>query len=180
MDKLLIRLLRLVAPGKWAANGGHGPAARREHGFTVIEVIIAMALVALVYAMALPSIGRTRVHMSVHNSKHMVVSSISLARATAMRFGRTAVVRLDADGDRIWVEADTTLEQTGVLDTLGLFDLGGELKVDLKSNRETLCFNGRGIGTRASACPQTGATIIVALKDRADTVRVSSVGRVLQ
>jgi Tfp pilus assembly protein FimT len=149
-------------------------------GFSILELIFALVVTAIVYAVALPMMRSGRLSASVHNSKHVVVSTISLARATAMRYGRPAVVRIDAAGDRIWVETDTTLEGTGAaLDTLGMFDLAEEFEVDMTSNRGTLCFNGRGIGTTSGVCTEAGATIVLSLHERADTVVVSSLGRVL-
>ncbi len=153
---------------------------RSAAGYTIIEIVFALVLVSIVYAIALPSIGRTRISASVHNARHVVVSSVSLARATAMRFGGSAVLRLDAANDRLWVEADTTLSKSGEeMVRLGYFDFDAELNVNLDSNRTTLCFNSRGIGTTGTACPQAGATIVVFLVDSADTVRVSPMGRVL-
>ena len=180
LGKLRNRPSAIYARRRRAGLRVRGVRARSAAGFTIIEIIIALVLVSIVYAIALPSIGRTRVSASVHNARHVVVSSISLARATAMRFGGSAVLRLDAANDRLWVEADTTLSKSGEeLVRLGYFDFGNELHVNLDSNRTALCFNGRGIGTTGTACPQAGATIVVFRGDRADTVRVSPTGRVL-
>lgn len=150
-------------------------------GFSIIELLWVLILASIVYAIALPVIGKTRVDASVQNSRHAVVSAVSLARAMAIRFGRPAMLRLDPAKDRMWVEADTTVSGAGTgVDTLGFFDFRGDLRVDLQSNRETLCFNGRGIGTTTAACPEAGAVIVVALNERADTVIVTPLGRVVQ
>lgn len=148
-------------------------------GFSLLEVLITLILLSMVYAIAIPSIGRTRVQASIHNSSQAVIGTISLAKAAAVRFGRPSVLRLDSSRDRMWVEVDTTLAGTGSTTTLGYFSFREELKVDLKANRSALCFDGRGIGTTRAACPQTGAVIIVTLNQRADTVFVSPLGRVI-
>ncbi len=142
--------------------------------------MVALVMLAAVYAIALPAIGRTRITASVHNAKHVVVSSITLARATAIRYGRPAVLRIDAAEDRVWVEADTTVAGTGTLDTLGYYNIGEEFDVDLRSDRGALCFNGRGIGTTSATCPQPGAVIVVALHSVSDSIVVSPVGRVME
>jgi prepilin-type N-terminal cleavage/methylation domain-containing protein len=167
-------------------NTSRRRAARRRTGrvstagFTLLEIVIALVLVAAVYAVALPAIGRTRVSASVHNSRYVVESSIALARATAIRFGRTAQLHLDSAADRVWVEADTTLAGSGgEAVRLGYFDIAGEYNVDLQSNRNVLCFNSRGIGTTGASCPQTGATVVLSMQGRADTVRVSPTGWIL-
>ncbi len=142
--------------------------------------MIALVVVALVYAIAVPAIGRTRVSASVHNARHALISSISLTRATAIRFGRTATLRLDSDHDRVWVEADTTMAATGAVVALGHFDFAKELNVDLLSNRSSLCFNSRGIGTTSATCARRGAVIVLALRGKAETIWVSPSGRVLE
>jgi Tfp pilus assembly protein FimT len=141
--------------------------------------MIALVMLAVVYAIALPAIGRTRVSASVHNARHALVSSIALTRATAIRFGRSAVLRLDSEHDRVWVEVDTALAGGGKVVTLGHFNFAEELNVNLESNRSSLCFNGRGIGTTSSTCTQPGAVIALALRGRAEVVYVSPTGRVL-
>ena len=149
-------------------------------GFTLLEVVIALVMAALIYAIALPAIARTRVSASVHNSRFVVESSVSLARATAMRYGRPAVLRFDSVRDQLWVVVDTSMVGSAALDTLGYFDIRAEFNVDLESNRQALCFNGRGIGTTGAVCPQAGAVITLALSGRADTVLVTPLGRVVQ
>ncbi|NIN71641.1 MAG: prepilin-type N-terminal cleavage/methylation domain-containing protein [Gemmatimonadetes bacterium] len=149
-------------------------------GFTLLEIVITLVMVAVVYAIAVPAIGRTRVSASVHNARHALISAISLTRATAIRFGRTALLRLDSDHSRLWVEADTTMAGTGEVVTLGHFNFAEQLNVDLSSNRSSLCFNGRGIGTTSSACAQRGAVIVLTLRGKAETVWVSPTGRVLE
>ncbi|NIR76335.1 MAG: prepilin-type N-terminal cleavage/methylation domain-containing protein [Gemmatimonadetes bacterium] len=155
------------------------PRPDHARGFTIIEIIIALVMVAAIYLIALPTLSRTRVTASIHNARHVVVSSIALARATAIRYGRPAVLRLDAAGDRVWVEADTSMAATGVVDTVGIFHVGEEFDVDLTTNRSALCFNGRGVGTASATCPTAGALIVLALRDRTDSVQVSPVGRVM-
>ncbi len=142
-------------------------------------MLIALVLVAIAYTIAMPAIGRGRVSAAVHNAKYVVVSNLSLARATAMRFGRPSVVRLDSFRERIWIEVDTTVAGTGVVDSLAYFDLANDLQVNLESNRSSLCFDGRGVGTTTADCPEGGAIIVLSLAGRADTVVVSALGRVV-
>ncbi len=169
-----------MSPSARSAKGRTPGVLRSRGGFTLVEVLIALVLLALIYAVALPSIGRSRVSAAVHNSKYVVISTLSLARATAMRYGRPAVLRLDAARDRIWIEVDTTEAGSGAaVDSLGYFDFTKELRVKLESNRASLCFDGRGIGTTGAACPEAGAAIVLSLAHRADTVVVSPLGRVV-
>ncbi len=136
-------------------------------------------LLALVYAIVIPSIGRTRVHASVHNSTQTLLSTIALAKASAIRFGRPSVLRLDTSRDAIWIEIDTTAAGSGTVDTLGFYSFAEQLQVNLGSNRSAVCFDGRGIGVTRAVCPDAGAVIVVSRLGKADTVFMSQVGRVL-
>ncbi len=152
-----------------------------QSGVTLIELLLVIAVLAATFTIALPAIARMRVAASVQNSKAAVVSALSLARATAMRYGRPAVLRIDAAGDRVWVEVDTTSVGDGTaVDTLGSFDFAAKLNDDLMSDRTSLCFDGRGVGTTSTTCPLAGGEIVVRRQTRADTVVVSPLGRVLQ
>ncbi len=152
----------------------------RRSGFTLIELILVIVLLIVASAIAIPPLGRMRVTAGIHNGKHAVISTLSLARATAIRYGRPAVLRIDASGDRVWVEVDTSVAGTGARrDTLGIFNLNADLAVDLQSDRSTLCFTSRGIGTTNGICPVAGARIVLSLADQADTLNVSALGRVI-
>ncbi len=156
------------------------PAAPPTAGFTLLELLIVVVMLGLVYGVVMPPIARARLEAAVHNARYEVVSTISLARATAIRYGRRAVLRIDAEGDRLWIEVDTTVAATGAVDTLGLSSLGADLRADLQSNRSALCFDGRGIGVTGVECPNTGARIVVKVGERVDTVRVSPSGWLLR
>ncbi len=161
----------------------HRPTRRAgafgEAGFSTVELVLTLLILGVLYGTAQPSIIRMRTAASVTSGRHVVASTLSLARATAIGFGRSTVVRLDAAGDRIWVEADTSAAGGGAVDTLGLFYFGSALSVDLKSNRASLCFDNRGLGTTNATCTVAGALIVVARQGLSDPVTVSSLGRVL-
>ncbi len=150
-----------------------------QAGFSAVELVLTLLILGVLYGTAQPSIMRMRTSASVTSGRQVVASTLSLARATAIGFGRSTVVRLDAAGDRIWVEADTSAAGSGAVDTLGLFYFGSSLSVDLKSNRASLCFDNRGLGTTNATCTVAGALIVVARQGLSDTVTVSPLGRVL-
>lgn len=154
-------------------------AGRASSGFTLIEIMLVIVILGVASAIALPSVGRMRVTASVHNARETVISTIGLARATAIRYGRPSVMRLDSDTDRIWVEVDTsTAGNGGTRDTLGMFDFATSFGVDLNANRQVYCFNSRGVGTTNAVCTQWGLAVVLSLADKADTVAVNEVGRI--
>lgn len=146
----------------------------------MIELLLVIAVLAILAVISIPAIASVRRSAAIQNARHAVESTLSLARATAVQYGRPVVLRIDAVGERVWIEVDTTVAGTGgAVDTVGLFELSDELRVDLESDRATLCFDGRGIGTTGAACPLAGAQIVLTREGRADTIAVSPLGRVL-
>ncbi len=102
----------------------------------------------------------------------------SLARSTALQYGRVAELHIDAAYARFWVEVDTN--STGVSDTVGpLHDLGGG-QLTMTSNRSLLCFDARGMATARDACDPGDATITFSLQGRGDTVTITALGKVLR
>lgn len=166
--------------------GFSGPEAGRirdrsgSAGFSALELILVLVVMAIVAAFAIPAVGAMRTAAAVQNGRHGVESALSLARAAAIQYGRPSVLHIDPAGERLWVEVDTTVAGTGTaLDTVRVFAIGEELQVDLESDRLALCFDGRGIGTTGTPCPAAGAVITLTRAGKMAIVRVSATGRVL-
>ncbi len=165
--------------GSWHAVSYAFTRCDRRLGFTLVEILLVIIILGVASAIAVPPLGRMRVSASVQNARSSVISVVSLGRATAMNYGRPATVHLDSNADRVWVEVDTTLAGDGsAVDTLGLLHLNDGLRVDLRSNRSAVCFDSQGIGTTNDECPVAGAQIILSLSDKADTVTVTTLGRI--
>ena len=83
-------------------------AARRASGFTVVELVIAVAIVALLAALALPSFREVGVRMAVTDNTNDLVGALNVARSEAVKRGRAAAVI--ANGD--FCRADRTRDKT--------------------------------------------------------------------
>lgn len=152
---------------------------RRAAAFTLVEMIVIIAVIGVMAVIALPSFQRIRTSAALQSGRAAATSTLAAARATATAWGRTAVVRIDGPGNALWAVVDTGAAGNGV-DTMvvGRVDLGGDLGLDLRSDRTTLCFNSRGVGTVARECPETGATLVLRYGNVADTLWVNVAGRV--
>ncbi len=96
---------------------------KAERGFTLLELFISMAILAILVGLALPSFRSTIRNTNVSNYTNDLVTSLATARSEAVRRGRpVAVVSASntADWSTGWqVIADTTGE--------GNFDAADEL-----------------------------------------------------
>lgn len=150
----------------------------KPSGFTLIETMIAITLLALCGAIVLPLASQYSARLSVMHAADEFTSTISLARALALRSSDVAQLQIDDALDRFWVEVDTA--GSGQADTIGrVIDLS-ENAVSLSSTRSLLCFDATGIATTINGCPSADAVVIFSRNEWADTVELSVAGKVLR
>jgi prepilin-type N-terminal cleavage/methylation domain-containing protein len=146
-----------------------------RQGFTLLETVLVLVLIGLLFAVALPSAMSMRHYSEVRGSSQRFAAKHSLARAVAVRMGRTAQLRIDAGGKRVWIEV---VRSPTVRDTVGpieRFPSG----LGFSSDRTTLCFDARGLAKEAGfSCQQADAIVVFSLAGRADTVRITRLGRI--
>lgn len=85
---------------------------RSENGFTLVELMITVAVMGIVAAMAFEGFGPKKTRLEMENARRDVVSLVRSARTSAAALGRpvTIVMRTDGVGDRVeailWNDAD--------------------------------------------------------------------------
>lgn len=165
---------------KRGAQIGHGEArASRSAGFTLIEMLVVLAVFGILLLIALPKLAEAFKGAKVRGAVSQFVSAHGLARATALRYGRVAELHIDAANTRFWVEVDTS-QVGGVNDTVGTVHNVAEAQLVMTSDRSLVCFDGRGLATTLGACEAGNVTVVFSLAGRTDTVNVSSLGKVLR
>ncbi len=150
---------------------------RRGDGFTLIDMLIVMTILGALAAILMPSMVTSFRQRATRGAVDRLAMTHSLARATAIRFGRVAELHIDAANRRFWVEVDTS--GTGIRDTVGLMnDLTGQ--ATMTSNRSLLCFDSRGLTTTRNACESGDALVQFSLQGRTDTFQTTVLGKVLR
>ena len=144
----------------------------------MIELAIVLVIAGLLTAMAAPRVAAAFRQRSVSSAGDQFVLAHSLARSTALRYGRVSELHVNAAAASFWVEVDTS--GTGVRDTVGFVHSLAEAGVNMSSTRTLLCFDARGLATTSSTCQAGDATVAFTSSHSVDTVRVTTLGKVLR
>lgn len=148
-------------------------------GFTLMEILIVVTIIGLLVSFAGPSLLRLRASAGLQSGRAQVTAALSLARATSARVGRTSLLTIDTAQGVLKVSVDTGSVRGSSDPWLAReYRLTDDLGVRVGSNRSTLCFDARGIGTIAAGCPEAGAVLTLASGGVVDTMRINSAGRV--
>lgn len=146
---------------------------RHRPGFTLIELIIVVALVAIVTAMAAPTVNRAREQASMTSARQQLTATLVAARASAIQKGRPARMRVDGNVVTVWVETMADSVQV-----VARTDFAEEYGVDLvAATADTLLsFDPRGF-----LSPRLAAAARYRIERGADTdsVCVTTLGQLL-
>ena len=111
---------------------------RRIHGFTLIEVVIALLIGSILTSIALSSYGNARGAFAVRGARSTFASVHARARAQAIELGATVRFQVDVSGDSVALWSSGNWLET--------VRFGDEMKVDVRTSEGDfrLCLNSRG------------------------------------
>lgn len=148
-------------------------------GFTLVEVVVVMAVLAVMAALSTGPVQRLRDAAALHQARHIVTAAVGAASSAGARYGGPAVLEIDAAGEALELRVDTAGPgRSAVPLTVRRYDLAVGARVDLESDRDRICFDPRGVGVARPPCRSTGGTFVLRVGRYTDTVRLSAVGRV--
>lgn len=179
---MLTRSRGLSTPIRRAEPGAPPPEARsgggRAMGFTLIELVFVVTIATVLLGIAAPRLAVVSGRVALGDARSRVTSSLAAARAAAVRFGRVSYLVLDAAGDRVLVQVDTSALGGAPPASLGEMDLWEDLSVNLGASEPLLCFDPRGLAVAVPPCTGRGVVVRLQRGELADSVVVSAVGRV--
>jgi prepilin-type N-terminal cleavage/methylation domain-containing protein len=153
---------------------------RNRTGFTLVESIIVMSLLAVVAAIGAPKLSAALRRRITSVAADQFVASHSLARATAVRYGRIAQLHIDPAARRFWIDVDTSADAVGERATIWYARDISDAGLTMTSNRTLLCFDAGGLASTAGSCEPGDSQVIFAKSDKADTVTTTALGKVVR
>jgi prepilin-type N-terminal cleavage/methylation domain-containing protein len=114
--------------------------ARGRPGFTLVELVIAIAIAAILMAIMAPQFQRAQERRGAHAARDAVIRLAATSRMLAVERGRSVLMEIDPESRRAWAIA------VGSADTLTLIDLQREFgaQVTTDGGKLTVCYNSRG------------------------------------
>jgi type II secretion system protein H len=142
---------------------------QRRPGFTFVEILMVMIVMALVFAIAFPKLTVLRARSNVDSTMQRVASTIATARQSAI--ARGTPVKFGVAGDAVFAVAFPY----GAADSIQhAFDVQATYGTTLGGDEFEVVFDPRGL----AAGFQDKKSVIVTYGGRIDTLCVQKLGRV--
>jgi type IV fimbrial biogenesis protein FimT len=164
----------------------------RARGFTILEILVVIAIMGLVIAIGYPNMRRAYMRARMMSQVGVLKQAVAVARATSMRRGQGVAVRLletdmEQEGGNVvaWVDENGNGAQDGGEDPVGRWVVKSRiiLKPDLANGLYQLAGGGRGalfLPNATAIANQAGSVGAgqggVVLSDRVNEVRLMIIG----
>ena len=130
-------------------QGSVRPTSSPPLGFTLLELMIGLAIIGLMTLTAIPSVNRIGDRAQVKSARTAMFNHLAAARQAAQHGGRLVVFKVS--GGVVWSEGEPRLVAAfgSTRDTLAMTDLTAEFRVSVTSTLDSVVFDPRGYGTGA-------------------------------
>lgn len=137
----------------------------RPRGFTLLEMLVVMAVAGVLLALALPRFAASRDARAVRAAADDIAGTFSLARQTALAQRSAVAIVFDTSRGVIQVRSVRgAVRRSGLAESFG---------VTVSANRDSAVYDPRGLGYGVS-----NLSVIVRRGNFVDTLTMSRLGRV--
>ncbi len=148
----------------------------RNRGFTFIEILVAISIMAVIAAFGIPRIRDAVQKQNVRSARVASQTLVAKARAAAVARGCRATLHLASDGT-MWVTScrNAVGASPTALDTLGAVDqMGSRFNVTVTPSRDSVAFDTRGLNAEF-----TRVVVRFQSNSLTDSLVINEVGKVV-
>jgi len=145
-----------------------------RRGFTVIEMIIVVAIIGIIALIGFPKISKTLDKTNVRSARDAVGTLAGTARAAAIQRGCRGVLHFTTN--TVWV---TTACPAKVDTVSGVQDLYARFKVTMSASRDSVQYDPRGLSMDGFAS-NTVARLTGSVTTNQDSVMINPIGKVVR
>ena len=152
-----------------------------QSGFTLLEGIIVMSILAVLSAIGAPTLSDALRERTTSSAADQFAATHSLARATAVRYGRVAQLHISPNTKSWYIEIDTSATGINQRAKVGhVRQLDAVTGLTMTSTRSLICFDARGLASTVTGCEAGDAQVIFSMSTAADTINTTVLGKVLR
>ncbi len=149
----------------------------RRPGFTVVEMLIVMLVVALMAGIVAPAITDAQKRMGLKNAANGVVFLGSRARAHAASRGAIVLLEIDPATEQGWVRFGSDTLVGSFVDFEEQF--AADVDVSDGEGKLTICYSPRGYAQPGCAdVPRLPVQVIFTRGGKTDSVQIKALGQV--
>ncbi len=150
---------------------------RLRTGFSLIEVLIVIAILGVVYVRLLPIVSEIKARSALRATRQQLISAVSAARGAALQKGRVATLILSSTGASVTVLNASTGTASTILGPLSFNAQYGTVLNALSSAPTTVTFDPRGLVTPTTV---SISKYRISISQWADTICMSGSGMLLR
>lgn len=159
-----------VDPNTYGRTVEGGPAAR-SRGFTMIELLMALTLLAIILGVGFTELRGFNETMIVDRAASSIAADVSVARSYAVQRGNDISLEAEESARRYVIRDEATGDTLKVRVHAASSDLP-LTRLDVQTSDDRLTFNSRGL-----LVPGNSVDIVIGRFDSGKRIRVSPLGR---
>jgi len=149
---------------------------RKKNGFSLVELLVVIAMIAVVSAIVTPHIIGWRSSAKLRGAVGNLKSDLEMAKINAIKENNYVVVKFDSNGYEVFVDKSDDRLRDADEPILRNRELPAGVAFDLSHDNWTFTSNRTGFNSRGTA--DNGTAVLINTRGEQSNIVVSTLGRI--